>query len=279
MRNITIGLLACIISIHSALAQPEITVMDPISEKGEHIVTAEEVRATIESRNNDNVLEDKSEEASFEPTALEEHDFDESQMRDIRCLTEAIYFESLHEPRSGQIAVANVIMNRANWNGDNPNNRHRIEFSGSICDVVDFKITKVRFKTRGIGRHAVRHRKMFTTCAFSYRCERGFHSKLGRAEERPIWNEINSLAVQTYLNYNSGNNVDPSGGATFYHANYVRPWWRKIYSKTTQIGAHIFYKIPENHYRLQQQQSTNNLTREVFTSSAINYETNSWGLY
>jgi len=33
------------------------------------------------------------------------------------------------------------------------------------------------------------------------------------------------------------------GGATHYHATYVRPYWAKSLKKMDKIGTHIFYKL------------------------------------
>ncbi len=49
--------------------------------------------------------------------------------QDLRCLAGAIYFESRGEPLTGQLAVAEVILNRT---------RSR-RFGGSVCDVVTQK--------------------------------------------------------------------------------------------------------------------------------------------
>lgn len=244
----TIILAASLFNPSHSYARPEITVMEPVAERGERQVSIQEVRNNIESQDssNDDAAITRSEDR--EDSRREEIDasnLDSDAQRDIGCLTEAIFFESLHEPTEGQIAVANVIMNRANWNEKDrpPNARHRIEFSGSICDVVAFNVRKSFKQKRGHGRHAKWVHRTITTCAFSYRCERGFHAKLERFQKREEWSEIKTLATNTYVEYNSGENKDPSEGATFYHANYVRPWWRKAYERTTQIGAHIFYRI------------------------------------
>lgn len=171
----------------------------------------------------------------------------EQARRDIECLTEAIYFESVGEPREGQIAVANVIMNRANWNENErkPHERHRIEFKGGICDVIAFNISRTYKKPVVEKKKKKWIQKTYTTCAFSYRCERGFHAKLQRVKKKERWNEIKALAKETYIRYNSGENVDPSNGATFYHATWMKrwPWWSQNYEKTTTIGLHVFYKI------------------------------------
>ena len=38
-----------------------------------------------------------------------------------------------------------------------------------------------------------------------------------------------------------GNTVDPTDGATFYHANYVNPNWAEQMDVSKVIGYHIFY--------------------------------------
>ncbi|WP_277979624.1 cell wall hydrolase [Sphingomonas phyllosphaerae] len=48
---------------------------------------------------------------------------------DMRCLAGAIYFESRGEPLSGQLAVAEVILNRTKSR----------RFGGSVCDVITQK--------------------------------------------------------------------------------------------------------------------------------------------
>ncbi|MBY0300166.1 cell wall hydrolase [Sphingomonas ginsenosidimutans] len=45
---------------------------------------------------------------------------------DLRCLAGAIYFESRGEPLAGQLAVAEVILNRSQSR----------RFGGSVCDVI-----------------------------------------------------------------------------------------------------------------------------------------------
>tara|TARA_R110002167_G_scaffold287132_2_gene492038 strand:+ start:1292 stop:1681 length:390 start_codon:yes stop_codon:yes gene_type:complete len=36
--------------------------------------------------------------------------------------------------------------------------------------------------------------------------------------------------------------VDCVNTSTHYHADYVKPYWSKVFSKTCQLGKHIFYK-------------------------------------
>lgn len=39
-----------------------------------------------------------------------------------------------------------------------------------------------------------------------------------------------------------GNYKDPTNGALFYHANYVKPYWQKHFKQTKKIYKHIFYR-------------------------------------
>lgn len=38
-----------------------------------------------------------------------------------------------------------------------------------------------------------------------------------------------------------GNTTDPTDGATFYHANYVNPYWTDHMELSKVIGLHVFY--------------------------------------
>ena len=44
----------------------------------------------------------------------------------------------------------------------------------------------------------------------------------------------------------SGQSVDPTNGALFYHTRAIRPWWSRYGEGPTTIGAHIFYRdVPD----------------------------------
>lgn len=125
-----------------------------------------------------------------------------------KCLAEAIYFEARSESEEGQAAVAQVVLNRA-LSGLYP---------ASVCGVV----------------YQNRHR--FKACQFSFACE----GKSLRIADGSSWetavriaNEV--LEGRTYLS-----NV---GGATHYHATYVRPGWSRRLERASKIGTHIFYKL------------------------------------
>ena len=50
------------------------------------------------------------------------------------------------------------------------------------------------------------------------------------------------LTIAKTIVYNKINFIDITDGATFYHADYVRPAWAKVKTRTTRIGNHIFYR-------------------------------------
>jgi len=128
--------------------------------------------------------------------------------REKKCLAEAIYFEARSEPEDGQAAVAQVVLNRV-ASGLYP---------ASICGVV----------------YQNRHR--YNACQFSFACE----GKSLRITEPEAWQQAEQVAEavmdgKTYLS--------DVGGATHYHANYVRPRWARRLERMDVIGHHIFYKL------------------------------------
>ena len=55
--------------------------------------------------------------------------------------------------------------------------------------------------------------------------------------EKKAWEQSQTIARDVMI----GNTVDPSKGATFYHASYVNPSWIKAMKVSKVIGLHIFY--------------------------------------
>ncbi|MEL6585571.1 MAG: cell wall hydrolase [Pseudomonadota bacterium] len=123
-----------------------------------------------------------------------------------RCLAEAIYFEARGEPVAGQVAVAEVILNRVD----------ATNYPGTICRVVN----------QGTGR---RH-----ACQFSYTCD-GIPD---RVRDGQAW----TLAGKIARRLMDGAPRRLTGDATHYHADYVSPYWAKVYPETARLGRHIFYK-------------------------------------
>ena len=126
--------------------------------------------------------------------------------RELKCLSEALYFEARGEQIEGQIAVADVIINR----------RESSQFPNTICGVVSEGSHK---------KHA---------CQFSYNCD----GKLELIYDKKTYRRIAKLSSMIL----NGAFSDVTKGATFFHASEVSPSWSKKFIKTRKIGRHIFYK-------------------------------------
>lgn len=128
--------------------------------------------------------------------------------REQRCLAEAVYFEARSEPEDGQAAVAQVVLNRVKSG----------LYPGNVCGVV------------------YQNRHHYMGCQFSFACE----GKSLRITDGPSWQNATRIASaviegRTYLS--------EVGGATHYHADYVRPGWSRRLKKMDVIGRHIFYQL------------------------------------
>ncbi len=125
-----------------------------------------------------------------------------------KCLAEALYFEARGEDLWGQIAVAEVILNRA----DSP------RFPNSVCAVV----------RDGTGRR--------NRCQFSYYCD-GKTESIGNPTAYERIKKIAAMMME-------GRARVLTGGAVFYHTDAVAPSWMHAMQQTTVIGDHIFYRYP-----------------------------------
>ncbi|HEU0043491.1 cell wall hydrolase [Sphingomonas sp.] len=125
--------------------------------------------------------------------------------RAMECLTTAIYYEAASEPDSGQLAVAQVILNRA---------RHPV-FPETVCGVV----------YQGSGG---------PVCQFSFACD----GAMTRVPSRTGWMRAARNAAAALGGY-----VHPSVGlATHYHTFAVTPSWNRTLVMTDVIGAHFFHR-------------------------------------
>ncbi len=125
------------------------------------------------------------------------------------CLAKAIYFEARSEPRDGQIAVANVILNRKS-------NRY---YPNTVCTVVN------------------QGAKQRNRCQFSFACDGLSDVPRNRKSWRSSL-KIASLVMKGKLRDNR------MRGVTHYHADYVSPKWAKEFQRVAKIGKHIFYVSP-----------------------------------
>lgn len=123
-----------------------------------------------------------------------------------QCLAEALYFEARGETVKGQFAVAEVIMNRV----------ESARFPESACAVIN----------QGTGKKY--------QCQFTYTCD-GLKEVI--AEPR-AWDRVAKVARAVL----DGRAPELTDGATHYHTTAVRPNWARVYTRTTEIGVHIFYR-------------------------------------
>ncbi|MBI4274677.1 MAG: cell wall hydrolase [Rhizobiales bacterium] len=124
-----------------------------------------------------------------------------------RCLTNAIYFEARGEPERGQVAVAQVIMNRV-FSGYYP---------GNVCGVV----------------YQDSHRRL--SCQFTFSCD-GIPDVVNEAD---AWEVAKRIARETI----DGEVWLPEvGKATHYHAYWVHPSWVREMRKLWRFGVHTFYR-------------------------------------
>jgi spore germination cell wall hydrolase CwlJ-like protein len=126
-----------------------------------------------------------------------------------KCLADAIYFEARGEPVRGQMAVAQVVINRV-FSGYYP---------GNVCGVV-YQSTR-------------RHRHL--RCQFSFTCD-GIPD---RVTEPDAWDRAKQIARDAL----DGNFwLNDVGKATHYHARWVYPRWVREMRRLDRIGVHTFYR-------------------------------------
>jgi spore germination cell wall hydrolase CwlJ-like protein len=132
---------------------------------------------------------------------------DKGRAKAVKCLTEAIYFEARGEPVRGQIAVAQVVMNRV-FSGYYPN---------TVCGVVY--------------QNANRH----LACQFTFACD-GIPDVV---REPDAFERAKKIAAETI----DGQLWLPEvGKATHYHAYWVHPSWVHEMTKMYKLGVHTFYR-------------------------------------
>ncbi len=135
---------------------------------------------------------------------------EKSRAKTVKCLTEVIYFEARGEVVRGQMAVAQVVLNRA-FSGKYPN---------TVCGVVY--------------QNAHRH----LACQFTFACD-GIADKV---KEPDMWERAVVIANEML----DGKIWLPEvGKATHYHAHWVHPGWVREMNKLHRVGVHTFYR-PRN---------------------------------
>ena len=133
----------------------------------------------------------------------------------LMCLALNTYHEAKNQSMIGQVATAQVVMNRV---ADS-------RYPNTVCEVVK---QGPKYKGSDV---PVRHK-----CQFSWFCD-------GKSDEPRRDSKEWRMAQEYARIVLSGRIVlDVTEGATHYHATYVRPAWAKTKTRTTRIESHIFYR-------------------------------------
>jgi spore germination cell wall hydrolase CwlJ-like protein len=132
---------------------------------------------------------------------------EKSRAKAEKCLAEAVYFEARGEAVRGQIAVAQVVMNRT-FSGFYPN---------TVCGVV----------------YQNKHRHL--ACQFTFACD----NIADVVREPDMWDRAQKIAKAMLDGRLWLPEVDKS---THYHAYWVRPSWVSEMKKTYKFGVHTFYR-------------------------------------
>jgi hypothetical protein len=134
--------------------------------------------------------------------------FDEkSRAKSEKCLAEVVYFEARGEAVRGQIAVAQVVLNRA-FSGKYPE---------TVCGVV----------------YQNKHRHL--ACQFTFACD----NNKDVIREPDMWERAQKIAKAMLDGQLWLPEVDKS---THYHAYWVRPSWVHEMKKMYKTGVHTFYR-------------------------------------
>jgi spore germination cell wall hydrolase CwlJ-like protein len=124
------------------------------------------------------------------------------------CLATAMYFEARGEPETGQLAVGQVIINRAAHAG----------YPSTVCGVV------------------YQNAQRRNACQFSFACD----AIPDRVRDPSLYA---SILERARLLLSGRKEMAPDiAGSTHYHATSVAPGWSAKLRRTGQIGEHIFYQ-------------------------------------
>ena len=124
-------------------------------------------------------------------------------LREVECLARNIYFEAGSESTDGKIAVAEVTMNRV-----------KEGYARTVCAVV-------KQKRNGI-------------CQFSWVCQ-----DKNTIRSREEYTESLKIAENILI---SQKKYSTMNGATYFHADYVKPAWASTKDFVRKIGRHLFYR-------------------------------------
>ena len=144
------------------------------------------------------------------------------------CMALNMYREAMNQSVAGMIAVGRVVMNRV---------KDR-RWPSTPCEVIYEGPTRESWKTRQTEDpddaefYPIRHR-----CQFSWYCD---GKKDDPVDKNAVsWKLAEDIAFNILAYDRWAGMVE---GANHYHADYVKPKWRKQMRLVTKIDDHIFYR-------------------------------------
>ncbi len=149
---------------------------------------------------------------TFDATASSTKTDSKKDQRELRCLTQNIFFEARGERTTGQLAVAMVTMNRVKSK----------RFPNSVCGVV------------------------WQKRQFSWTHDGKSDNPKNNPSDKKSWKQAKKLAEFIYYKYDtlkvrSNGALDFTRGALHYYApKMADPIWAKSKEVSRQIGGHIF---------------------------------------
>jgi len=120
------------------------------------------------------------------------------------CMARNIYYEARGASLLGMVAVGHVVLNRT----------ADLRFPSDPCLVI--------------------HQREAGRCQFSWTCTAARHR---RPPNTPEWRRARAAAYLVL----SGEVLDITDNAIYFHSTSVRPGWRHLV-QTARIDGHIFYK-------------------------------------
>ena len=187
----------------AAQPDPDMKVMASLPVDADGPVKAGEMGTSIAPKGEVNADDQHSKTPAERLGLFDEH----SRAKSEKCLTEAVYFEARGEAVRGQIAVAQVVLNRA-FSGKYPD---------TVCGVV----------------YQNKHRHY--ACQFTFACD----NVRDVVREPEMWDRAKKISKAMLDGKLWLPEVDRS---THYHAYWVRPSWVSEMKKMYKFGVHTFYR-------------------------------------
>jgi spore germination cell wall hydrolase CwlJ-like protein len=133
-----------------------------------------------------------------------------AERQELLCLAKNIYFEARGEPAAGQIAVAEVTMNRLASG----------RYADTLCGVV-YQKNWDPIRKRFVG-------------AFSW-------TELDELPALAGEEWLRALTIAEAV-YHGREQAVLDERAMFYHATYIKPDWAQSKRQVARIGGHVFYR-------------------------------------